>query len=148
MVDVKKYREKNEKPLTTRSGETFTICKISPFRLLEIFTEAGFSSEELRKKDIPREEAMALAKVMLPECVLEIAPVGEGDTDHLAIDEITDLSELEDLIDGVLAAVGVREEDLKEAEDFRGSPDVADGGAGSEDVPGLGSADRDPEVTG
>ncbi len=102
MVDAEEYRKKNKMELTTRSGETFTINKISPFRLLEIFTEAGFSGEDLGRKDMPREEAMELAKILLPECVEELAPIGEGDPTHLAVDEVTDLSEFEDMISTVV----------------------------------------------
>jgi len=146
MVNPKKYRDKRKRPIETSTGETFTLVKVSPFKLIELFKQAGVSFEDLDKKDSSerREAGLRLAEVLLPECILELAPAGGGDDDHLGLDELTDLQELLDILEAVLDSMGVREETLQEAEKFRHQPDSPDGGDRGADVPGLGDPDGAP----
>ena len=130
MVDVKAYRERGVRTVTTaKSGETFTVHRVSPLRLVEIFSDLGVGMSVGERPDVTSRQAVQIASTLLPECVDEVVARGEGDDEHLEVDEL-DLDDAMELFSEAIELSGVREEEIAKAERFRVPPDGADGRPG------------------
>jgi len=143
MVDAKKYRERGTKVVTTeKTGETFTVRRMSPIRLVEVFANEGITLEPGVEPTLDTMAIFKIASQILPDCVDEVAPRGEGDDGHLELDEL----DIDDAVELFMAAIelsGVKDKELKAAADFRGEPDSSAGSPDGEGVPRPGRPDDD-----
>lgn len=147
MVDARKYRARGTRPVTTtKTQETFTVHRMSPLRLVEIFAEAGIKVEAGKKLDIDPLEGIIIAAKILPECVDEVVVEGDEDDEHLTLHEL-DLDDAMELFGVAIELSGVSEQEVAAAEKFRGRPDGPAGGPGGEGLPGVRVADGPPEAT-
>lgn len=146
MVDAKKYRERGTKVVTTeKTGETFTVRRMSPIRLVEIFSNEGITLAPGVEPDLDTMTIFKIAAQILPECVDEVAPRDEGDDEHLELDEL-DIDDAVELFMAAIELAGVKDKELKAAADFRGESDSPTGSPDGEGVPRPGRPDGHPEA--